>query len=185
MLKSWCSILLLVFSFWICSSRVIWIFCTLLRLALNERYRLANNARLPISEMLKTIDKNIIQNNRLFWTWYILPLRSSVSAFSNDPNKWVVLWICFSGCPGLCNQSTVTDPNLLEMKIKKPYLSFIITKIWQTLKRFSRHVCQAQTLKLLNVLNAYMIYPDTKIINKKRFINSNNTKSYFLIQRFF
>ena len=87
-LKSWRSILLLVFSFWIWSSRVMWIFCTLLRLALNERYRFANKDRLPISEILKTIDKNIIQNNRLFWTWYILPLKSSVSAFLNDPNKW-------------------------------------------------------------------------------------------------
>ena len=85
LLKLWqCTVLSsFMFCFW--SSRVIWIVCTLFRLALYEKYLLRINARPQIEEMLKLKDKNTVQNSWFGWMWCILPVKSSVSVFSNDP----------------------------------------------------------------------------------------------------
>ena len=93
LLKLWqCTILSsFMFCFW--SSRLIWIVCTLFRLALYEKYLLRINARQPIEEMLKIKDKNTVQNSGLFWRWYILPVKSSASVFSNDPISMIISYL--------------------------------------------------------------------------------------------
>ena len=88
-----CTILSL-FRFWFWSSRLIWIFCTLFKFSLYDKYLLKINARQPIEEMLKIKDKNTVQNSGLFLRRYILPVKSSASVFSNDPISMIISYIC-------------------------------------------------------------------------------------------
>ena len=62
--------------------------------------------------------------------------------------KWVMNALG-NECPGLCphrsGHSSGKNIKLHDMKNEKNYVGFLITKIWQILKRFSRALSWAQT----------------------------------------
>ena len=121
-----CTILSL-FRFWFWSSRLIWIFCTLCKFSLYDKYLLKINARQPIEEMLKIKDKNTVQNSGLFWRWYILPVKSSASVFSNDPISMIISYIFnFQNQIDHNRSKAVTqDPSRYLCHKSKKYVTYI------------------------------------------------------------
>ena len=62
LLNWWCSILLFVSWFWICSSNVIWISCTMFWVTMNNWYFFKNSPIQLMSDMLRQIVRNMGQN---------------------------------------------------------------------------------------------------------------------------
>ena len=62
------------------------------------------------------------------------------------------------------------------MKNEQNYVGFLMSKVWQILKRFAGTFCQAQTLKLWGVFTQNISFKTHKQNTMKAFWNENNNK---------